>query len=117
MNVILSNTDLRLMKWLVTYFGGQYYSQSTSGSRKKIEFRWSPKGKKNRELFFLGIAPYLILKRDQVLLALEFEKLAENPSLREEMYLKMKALKTGESVEINTPNISSPEVKIESELS
>jgi hypothetical protein len=59
------------------------------------------------------------LKREQALLALETIAVeGKNPELRKEQWLKMKTLnRKGKTVETNTPNTSSPEVKIESDLS
>jgi hypothetical protein len=111
--VSLSSTNLELMKWCLKHFGGVYYVQSRGVH--KTEFKWMPKGKKNREIFFLGILPYLIIKRKQVLLALEFDRLNScNPELRMQMREQMFSLNKG-SVETNTQD-SSDEEKIESVL-
>ena len=115
--VSLSSTNIELMKWCIKNFGGVYYVQSRGNFR--TEYKWMPKGKKNREVFFLGILPYLIIKRQQVLLALEYDRLeSHNPELRMQMREKMSSFNKG-SLTTNTQDvITSQQVmtKIESDL-
>lgn len=100
LKVGITNTDLNLMKWLVTFFGGAYRSEARGNYR--LIYRWGPKGKKNREKFLLGVLPYLIIKREQVLLALEFDRMnCSDPEKRDSIRLKIQALNRG-SVETNT---------------
>lgn len=114
LKVGITNTHLGLMKWLVKNFGGAYLSEQRQSYR--LLYRWSPKGKKNREIFLLGVLPYLIVKREQALLALEFDRLNEsNPEKRDKLRLRIQALNRG-SVETNTQDRSFSEPKIESEL-
>jgi len=111
--ISLSSTNIELMEWCIKHFGGVYYTQSRGTHR--IEYKWMPKGKKNREVFFLGILPYLIIKRKQVLLALEYDRLgSHNPEARTKMREQMLSFNKG-SVETNTQD-AAPAVMIESEL-
>lgn len=64
-------SDERLMKWIVEHYGGKYYQHNMDNSTR-IGFSWrGPTGAK-LELFLLEIIPYLIVKKDQALLALEY---------------------------------------------
>lgn len=72
----IANTSLNLMKWLVYTFGGSYSvsdSKSKTHPTYKTQYCWYPSGKQNRKEFFEGILPYLVIKKEQVLLALEFD--------------------------------------------
>jgi hypothetical protein len=110
----ITNTDLNLMKWLIENFGGSYRSEARRNYR--LIYRWGPKGKNNREKFLLGVLPYLIIKREQALLALEFDRMnCSDPEKRDKIRLKIQALNRG-SVETNTQDCSPTEQKIESEL-
>jgi hypothetical protein len=109
--VKLGNTDLRLMKWLISNFGGVYYTEaSVRSSSHKVLYQWFVKGAKNKELFLLGVIPYLVLKREQAVIALEYVRLNKskfNQPEREEMFQKLKVLnKRGISA---TTNMSSTE--------
>jgi hypothetical protein len=116
----ITNTNTDLMKWLVSHFGGVYYSQDGK-SRKanwKPSYRWRVKGRKNEEEFLLGVLPYLVVKREQALLALEFVRLfqVKDTTRRLEIATKMRELnRRGISVTTNTLDSEQSE-KIESEL-
>lgn len=102
----ISNTSVSLMQWLVKNFGGAFYTSIPKSEKSKTQYLWRPKGKKNREVFFLGILPYLVVKRDRVVLALEYDRLDhEDPELRERMRQKMVNLNKG-SVETSTQGSS-----------
>lgn len=100
------NTDLRLMKWLVSNFGGVYYSyQNKKHLDWKLSHIWRPKGRRNTENLILGILPYLVVKVEQAKLALEWIRLdgENNPTKRLEMVERMHKLnQRGTSVETNT---------------
>lgn len=115
--IILVNTSLNLMKYLIAHFGGVYYSRQKI-QNWKLSYGWEQKGAKNRENLLLGILPYLQVKREQAEILLEFIRMGSiaNKEKREELYNKIKLLnRTGDSVETDTPSTSS-EVKIQSEL-
>jgi hypothetical protein len=98
------------MQWLVKNFGGAFYT--TERANRKLQYMWRPKGKKNREIFFLGILPYLVIKRERVILALEYDRLDhEDPETRERMRQKMVNLNKG-SVETTreTPQIEGDDI-------
>ena len=117
------NTNERLMKWLISSFGGVYYTKSRRNTAHKIEYKWRPKGAKNLEKTLLGVLPYLVIKDEQANILLEYIRISMygervNPEKREELRIRLAALnKRGDSVTTNTPNASpESEVKIESEL-
>jgi hypothetical protein len=122
LDITIVNTDERLMKWLITYFGGRYYMRNRQDSPKhKFSFFWRLTGKANKEKILLGILPYLVLKREQALLGLECLRLGfheRNPEARYELMLKCQALnKKGPSTpETNTQEVPENGTKIESVL-
>jgi len=114
----IKNTDLRLMQWLVENFGGVYYNQPSSNLTWKLSYSWRPKGRKNKEEILLGILPYLLLKKEQALLALEYVRLdphVQSPRRREIAKRCTELNQRGKSVETNTLN-SEPSEMIESDL-
>ena len=113
----ISNTNLDLMKWLISNFGGAYYVGKPPSANRKEQYVWRPKGKKNREIFFLGILPYLVVKREQILTALEYDRfVGENPEAREKLRQRMVNLNKKGSVTTNTQGTDDELVMIESEL-
>lgn len=116
----ITNTNQKLMKWLIEHFGGVYYSQDGTSrpAHWKPSFRWRVKGRKNEEEFLLGVLPYLVVKREQALLALEFVRgwYERDPAWRNEIATKMKILnRRGISLETNTLD-AEDSAKIESVL-
>lgn len=120
-NLVLSivNIDIRLMKYLIATFGGVYYTDKRSNPNWASRMMWRPKGRQNKEEMILGILPYLIVKREQAEVALEYIRMDKksNPTKREELALRCQALKSlGKSVETNTQVLDASQVMIESEL-
>jgi len=119
-NLCVVNTDLKLMRWLISTFGGVYYTKGNGGNEKwKISYLWRPKGRRNIERVLLGILPYQVIKQEQSLLALEWIRLdgENNPNKRLEMVEKMKKLnQRGPSVETNTPDFDEESKMIEPSL-
>jgi hypothetical protein len=122
MEISVINTDRRLMDWLVSNFGGRYTSSEHKDHPEwKIRYQWRVTGRNNREKVLLGIIPYLILKREQAKLALEFiriPKYERNVEQRKELMLACKQLNTKgrPAPTTNTLDCSFSEQKIESEL-
>lgn len=113
------NTDVRLMKWLIPNFGGRYYTrQSRDAENHKISFVWRVTGKKNKENIILGILPYLIMKREQAKLLLEFLRIpGQNPARRLELMEACQKLNAkGPAQTTNTLDNPDNGLKIESEL-
>lgn len=123
LQILIYNTSLILMKWLVKNFGGRYYTRSESGyggKSGKTQYVWHPSGRKNREEFLLGVLPHLVIKVEQAKVALEFLRLGNQtkaPEIREQLVNRCRQLNRGEEpVETNTLNDSEIELKRESEL-
>lgn len=115
LQISLANTNLQLMRWLVSNFGGVYYTLHENTTENwKTCYSWQPKGAKNRETFLLGILPYAIAKRTQLQLALDYIRLPlQAVEEREVLVEKCRALNfRGKSVETNTSD-NSRELKIE----
>lgn len=116
--VSVSNNSLVLMKHLLRTHGGVYYPHKRSNPNANIGWLWMPKGAKNKKTLLLAVLPYLVIKREQALLALKWLEMGDviNPALWEEFHQKFLAMnKRGLSSEPNTPN-NSDELKIETEL-
>lgn len=116
MRVKIGNTDLRLMKWLISHFGGVYYTETNRNPLKhKTLYQWRISGKKNAENLLLGILPYLVLKPEQAKIGIEYLR-ASDTLTREQCWKALQSLnKRGKSVETNTLD-SLIEEKIESDL-
>jgi hypothetical protein len=115
LQISLANTNLQLMRWLVSNFGGVFYTlHKETDENWKPCYSWQPKGKANREEFLLGVLPYAIAKRTQLQLALEYLRLPlQAEAERDALVAKCRALNfRGKSVETNTSD-TSDEVKIE----
>jgi hypothetical protein len=118
LRIQVANTSQKLMDFFVENFGGVVYKKKQALNPGRPVFQWFTKGGvKAQEVFLLGILPYLLIKREQALNALEFIRCEreQNPSKRKEFYDKNKALNRGESVTTNTSGTDNS-VKIESEL-
>jgi hypothetical protein len=120
--ITIANTRIVLMKWLVQHFGGTY-RQKSNGSHQnpkhKICYEWRLGSHAKKERFLLGILPYLLIKREQGLLSLEFVRLGRQPNAqkREELMQKCRPLnRRGFSPETDTQDNSEIELKIQSEL-
>lgn len=76
--VSVYNSDLRLMEWLVKNFGGVYYTHRRAKAIHKTGYDWRPKGKKNTEEIILGILPYLVIKKEQANIVLQYLRLGSS---------------------------------------
>jgi len=103
--ISVKNTDERLMKWLKSRFGGEYYTEKRTNETWKDSYKWYHCAK-DKESFLLSILPYLVIKREQAKILLEFlriEKWLKIPTKRQELYEKIVALnQRGKPVETNT---------------
>lgn len=124
--VMVTSTSEKLVKWLQHNFGGNYYQSGRDVPNCKPAFIWRFLRKADIEKLLLAILPYLIIKREQAILLLEFvrlPRLLQDSALRTSMYQKMKVLnkRGADSVTTNTQEMSSfsaikLDMKIESEL-
>jgi intein/homing endonuclease len=77
LSIQLTNTNRRLIDWVVSNFGGAFCTEIKKNSfspGSKI-FRWSVYGREKQETFLLGVMPYLVIKKKQALLGLDFLRL------------------------------------------
>jgi hypothetical protein len=116
LQVVIYNTSIVLMKWFVTNFGGKFYTRTKQTGlikSSKEQYAWHPSGSKNREKILLGVLPYLVVKKEQAKLALEFLRIGDqvkSPELRRELAAKCSRLNRGEeSVTTNTLNSVTPD--------
>jgi hypothetical protein len=121
LKISVANQSLKVMRWFVRYFGGQFRPKSPNSSKLTDNpgFEWFVSGGcKKLEIFLLGILPYLIIKSEQANLALSYIRLdgKVNPSMREALYAGCMALNSGKSPTTNTFDASIMDVKIESGL-
>lgn len=122
LTISLYNTNVQVMKWLVHHFGGNYYVHHPSKQpNHKVGYSWHPKGAKNKIEMILGVLPYLIIKREQAKLALQYLQLNGRPAVEERLAIreKIQALNGHGTGKRQTTNMSDrPEEgwKIESEL-
>lgn len=72
--ISIFQTDERLMKWLMFHYGGRYHERKPIGNRK-VGWTWVPPMGKKLEKFLLSMIPYLLLKKEQGLLALDYVRL------------------------------------------
>lgn len=117
----VKNTDTRLIKWLVDNFGGNVHTNIPADSAKHaVAYSWYFSGDAHdKEVLLLALLPYLIVKREQAKVLVEFFRMTgeKNPEKREQLYQRMTALnKRGPTVETNTQVTEQVSVKIESDL-
>ena len=93
---VLANNKVKVLEWIQMRIGGNIYCQENQdGNRgnRKTNYRLVLSGQKSRE-FLMTIAPYVLIKGEQVALALEYLKLGHgtNPTARAAMCDRMRAL-------------------------
>jgi hypothetical protein len=120
--ILVGNTSEVLLKWIVEHFGGQYRiasnylskvrgkdqrAKSWNAINYKICYRWTCEGYRKQEQFLLALIPYLVIKKEQAKVSLEWTRMvnAKNPAKRLELHQRMIALNKGSSPTTNTPNI------------
>lgn len=117
----VKNTDYRLIQWLLDHFGGNVHSGTPTDLEKHSKaYSWYFSGDAHdKETLLLALMPYLIVKKEQAKILVEFFRMSgeKNPAKREELYQRNAALnRRGPTVETNTQVTEQDSVKIESEL-
>ena len=74
--ILIYNTSLDVMDWLLGYFDGTVYARKNKTSSYKTQYVWQTSGEKARDTLKL-VAPFLIIKAKQVKLVLKFWELRE----------------------------------------
>ena len=77
-----ANTDRHVIRWLEKFFG------NTSFSDEKSSYWPLPYEQREKERFLLGLLPYLVTKKEQAKVLLEYIRLdgERNPAKREDLY-------------------------------
>jgi hypothetical protein len=101
LQIIITNTDKRLMDWLVRNFGGKFYRRKNNRGFSTLDspdiYFWNLFGRNNQEAFLLGILPYITAKKQEAILALEFVRLVGwNRERRLEIAEEIKSAKIGD---------------------
>lgn len=118
LNIGITSTDKRLIDWLETTVGGTHYTDKRQRQNWKPAYRWRLLGRSAQERTLLAIIPYMILKREQACLALDFIRMGDREDQKARLFFWerfMKLNRRGASPETNTPD-TSQDVKIESGL-
>jgi hypothetical protein len=120
--VMISNTSLQMLDWLVEVFGGYYHPAVKAISKKarengqksiKVCYRWLANTYALQTWFVEGILPYLVVKKEQAKVTLDFLSLfgQKVPEKRLELRNKLLALNGRVSPEANTLGV--PQVTAE----
>jgi hypothetical protein len=117
----VKNTDYRLIKWLLEKFGGNVHAHPPKDPIKHAKaYSWYFSGDAHdKETLLLALMPYLIVKKDQAKILVDFFRMSGqiNPERREELCSKIQLLnRRGPTVETNTPVTEQDSVKIEPDL-
>ena len=96
----ISSTDYSVLTWLQEHFGGSINLSRKETDNNKELWDWYCKTE-DQVVFLFGILPYTIIKRAQIIEALNYHfekqnggKLTEDElTLRERYYMKLKSMK------------------------
>ena len=109
LKVSVANTSMKLMRWLVRYFGGEFRPKQKGKLGVEQCYEWFVTGGYEKmETILIGTLPYHIIKREQALIALEWVRMRgqENPQRRAELHAACMALNSGKSPTTNTSSAS-----------
>lgn len=113
--VLVQNTSKVLIDWLQHNFGGQVYLSKKETERTKAAWMWRITKKKDIEILLLAVLPYLIVKREQAKILLNFVRLAPTtaPEVRRLAHGKLRALNSrGISVTTNMQDAGNREERV-----
>src|ERR1019366_2308022 len=116
--VVVQNTSRKLIDWLQKNFGGSVYLSKKATEKTKEAYMWRVLKKKDIEILLLATLPYLVVKREQAKILLNFVRLAPeaNSELRRTYWQQLRVLNSrGASLTTNTQETPQG-VMIESEL-
>jgi hypothetical protein len=100
LRVSVSNTRYPLVGWFADTFGGKVYEYAKRNDTCKNEYRWQVGGQSALPVLNAAL-PYLVIKREQALIALEFLSTVSTTKLpipesfyllRGELYERMREL-------------------------
>jgi hypothetical protein len=72
MQLNLTQISVEVLEYVKKEFGGRIHLHSKPNSRHKDCYRWTVSGKKNMKFFLESIVDYSIVKKEEILLGLEF---------------------------------------------
>jgi hypothetical protein len=126
LHVRLYNTNRKMLQWAIANYGGnaRWVTPKETNIKIKSDVRpmgqWWLTGREPLEKFLLGIIPYLVAKKEQAKIALEYIRMngKQNPEARYELANRMSILNnTQDTPTTNTQDASEQsDLKIESEL-
>jgi hypothetical protein len=107
--VCVQNTSRQLIDWLQKNFGGSVYLSKKATEKTKEAYMWRVLKKKEIEILLLATLPYLVVKREQAKILLNFVRLTSetNNELRQVYWQQLRILNSrGASVTTNTQEAS-----------
>jgi len=116
--VVVQNTSKVLIDWMQQKFGGQTYLSKRETATTRTAYMWRITKKKDIENLLLAVLPYLIVKKEQAKILLNFVRLepTANSEVRRLAYEQLKALNVrGKPVTTNMQD-TAPAVKREPDL-
>lgn len=122
-NIRLYNTNPKIIDWVIRHFGGKPSWGDKNGqnienlkSQRKM-CQWFLTGRKAMESFLLSIIPYLVAKREQAILILQYLRMEgkHNPVKRQEIADRISALNDLQDTPTTNTQDNSQELVIESE--
>jgi LAGLIDADG endonuclease len=116
--LLVQNTSEKLIDYLQSTFGGQKYLSKKETSTTRTAWMWRITKKAHIEQILLAVLPYLIIKREQAKILLNYVRLERTAptELRKQAYEALRKLNSrGKSVTTNTQDSITIEM-IESEL-
>lgn len=90
--IIISNNDRRMCEWLQARWGGSIQSVRGKGQRLHICYRWQI-GAGVAAQFLKDVQPYLIIKHDQVTLALRFQEHMAQPRSTPDLFAEREGMR------------------------
>lgn len=70
---IVTNTDFRLIQWLIDNFGGNFYKKTPKVAKWKVSYVWTIYDTKKCYDLIKKIKPYLVLKNEQADVVIKFQ--------------------------------------------
>lgn len=87
--LMVDNTNIKLLDWIKTKFGGSVITYTSKNPEHKTKYRWNMTDPTLRYFMLMRILPYLIIKRDQAQTILAH---TDSGMTQEEVYQKMHVL-------------------------
>ena len=94
LELTITNTNLSIIRWLSKYAEGRRVTKGRRKAQWKTAHNWRATSRDHLKLLLDSVRPFLQAKKKQAKIADSFISLGHvsNPSKREKLYLKMRAL-------------------------